>query len=70
MEEAIMTFSFVMLALLGLVIRLVIPVSLIIIGIIQLKKNKKLGKILLILGSIYLLASIGYFIYSAIVYGL
>ena len=70
MEDVIMTFAFGLLALIGLIIRVIIPLVLIIIGAVQLKKNnKKLGKILLIIGIIYLILSIAYFIYSGIVYG-
>ena len=70
MEDAIMTFAFALLALIGLIIRVIIPLVLIIIGAVQLKKNnKKVGKALLIIGIIYLVVSVAYFIYSGIVYG-
>ena len=70
MEDAIMTFAFALLALIGLIIRVIIPLVLIIIGAVQLKKNnKKVGKTLLIIGIIYLVVSVAYFIYSGIVYG-
>lgn len=70
MEDAIMIFAFALLALIGLIIRVIIPLVLIIMGEVQLKKNNtKVGKTLLIIGIIYLVVSVAYFIYSGIVYG-
>ena len=56
--------------ILGVTIRLLLPVALIIIGAIRMRKNKAGGKPLLIIGIIYLLISMAYFVYSAIMYGL
>lgn len=69
MEDVIMTFAFLLIAVLGIIIRLVIPTALIIIGIFGIKNNKNYGKVLLIIGLIYLFISIAYFVYSGIKYG-
>ena len=70
MEEAFLTLAFTVLALFGIIIRLLLPLALIIIGAKRMRKNKAGGKPLFIGGIIYLTISVAYFIYSAIMYGL
>ena len=69
MEEAFLTLAFTILALFGIIIRLLLPLALIIIGAKRMRKNKSGGKPLFIVGIIYLMISVAYFIYSAIMYG-
>lgn len=70
MDEALLTLAFAALAAIGLFVRLILPLVLILMGIIRIRKNNKNGKILLLVGCIYLLISIGIFVYSAVKYGL
>jgi len=69
MDEALLTLAFFALAAIGIFIRLVLPLVLIVMGIIRIKKNNKSGKVLLIVGSVYLLISIAFFVYSGVKYG-
>jgi hypothetical protein len=58
MNEAIMTVCFFLLAAFGIIIRAVLPITIIIIGLFWIKKNKKSGKKLLGIGIGYLIGSI------------
>lgn len=58
MNEAIMTVCFFLLAAFGIIIRAVLPITIIIIGLFWIKKNKKSGKMLLGIGIGYLIGSI------------
>ena len=47
------------LILIGVIIGIVIPIILFIIGLVQLKKNKKRGQLILIIATIYSIISFG-----------
>ena len=71
MDELILDICFLFLALYMIFVTYVIPIALIIVGIVLSKKNnnKKVGTILILIGSIYLLMSILRTIFSIIIYG-
>lgn len=69
MDEMLLDIAFTVLLCVGIIIRIVLPIALIIIGIIQTRKNKKSGIVLLIVGSAYMLLSMSYYIYSAYMHG-
>ncbi len=60
MEEAALTLAFIILAVFGIIIRLLLPVTLIIIGAKRTRKNRAGGKPLFIGGIIYLMISVAY----------
>ena len=68
MDEALLTLVFAGFALILIIIRIGLPLALIVIGIIQMRKGNKGGKTTLIIGSIYMLISLAFFIYSALKY--
>ena len=68
MDEALLTRAFLALAIIGIFLRLVLPLVLIVMGIIRIRKNNESGKVLLIVGSVYLLISIALFVYSGVKY--
>lgn len=70
MDEALLTLAFLALATIGIFLRLVLPLVLIVMGIIRIRKNNESGKVLLIVGSVYLLISMALFVYSGVKYGL
>jgi len=69
MDELILDICFILLALYLLFITYVIPTILIIVGIVLNKKKNKAGKVLIIIGLIYLLISIVRTIFSILIYG-
>ena len=69
MEEAALTFAFAMLVIFGIIVRFVLPITLIIIGAQQTRKNRTGGKILFIVGIIYLVISVACYIRSIIMHG-
>ena len=69
MDEALLTLTFLALATIGIFLRLVLPLVQIVMGIIRIRKNNESGKVLLIVGSVYLLISIALFVYSGVKYG-
>jgi len=69
MDEALLTLVFAGFALILIIIRIGLPLALIVIGIIQMRKGKKGGKTTLIVGGIYMLISVAIFVYSAVKYG-
>jgi hypothetical protein len=69
MDEALLTLVFAAFALILIIIRIGLPLALIVIGLIQMRKGKKGGKTTLIIGSIYMLISVAIFIYSGVKYG-
>lgn len=69
MDEMFLDIAFLALLCVGIIIQTVLPIVLIVLGIIQTRKNKKSGIVLLIVGSAYLLLSMSYYIYPAYMYG-
>lgn len=69
MDELILDICFILLALYLLFITFVIPIILIIVGIVLNKKKNKAGKVLIIIGLIYILMNIVRTIFSIILYG-
>lgn len=51
--------SFIVLILLAIIIAIGVPVTLFIIGLVKLRKNKKQGKIILIVATVYSIISFG-----------
>lgn len=70
MEEAGLTLAFLILLIVLIMIRIVLPIAMIVVGAVQIKKNGGMGKPLLIVGSLWLALSISFYIYSGIKYGL
>lgn len=58
-----MTFSFLILIIIIISIRFIIPLTLIMFGIYKVKKKDKKGKTFIIIGIVYFISSMIYFIY-------
>ena len=69
MEDIVMTFAFLIIAIIAITIRFVIPILLFVIGLMRTRKGKKYGNILMIIGFTYLVISIIVFLISIFKYG-
>ena len=69
MKDFILTFAFLLFAFFMVFIRFLLPSFILVLGLRKTRNNEKYGKLVLILGTIYLFASVIIFIFSMFRYG-